>query len=1047
MAESSFVTIQVRVDETNSRGAIDGINQKFGELGIHSTGALKMASSALDEMGHHAASNLDGVRLLSQEFGLRLPRALEAMASRMPIITNTINAALSGIAFVAIAEVAYRAGEAIYKAFDLGGERAREVQKGVADTDLEMRRLNTTIDVQIDKLQQEQAKLEHKPINSMKLTLDEAAAAADNLASKLEEINSKFQKDVLEKMSGNWAANLVTGKLPSGMAELKTMMDEHQKYLNAAKDTSGIIAEDESYGRALQLKLDEFNKKQKDLDKPYGSHGSVSEGNVTTYQPQIDGLKQLMKLQQEELTYSQKNKQRDDAEAKANADRDKEENAKTALEQKLAIMHSEHEAILANMSGQEQAALKLKFDTQELTTRLIGMHEAARIPSAVQELNSKYFAEMSERTVELQRKMTETVSRAQIEAMPEGAGKIDVEHYAKVQQNNTSLTGDERSLANAAAQAEAIRKLGALEGEWELQQDEDAQKDVERFARIQDLETNYAKQAADAQRHIRSTGLDGWVSDYQSAIAAIRAQDDAETARLMQQADALKMTDAQIAQAKQNIDAQANSQIVAQNEQMAHTIASTLESAYKDPVGFIKSQMEKMFFDIIANWIMHLQIFQNLFGKTMGGLQPGAGGAAAGGLGGLLGNILHGGVPSGTAGWGHATAPTAAAGSDTFTPPVLQRSTNSPGISRTVFPDGSRTGGLPAQIAAMAGNTTGLSIPSGTSSTTSGTTGLGSGLPGYGSVSMPGMNVPSVPVPGMGTGVAGGANGVSTALGVGAAGFEAYQATMEAFRGGTTKTAMANSTLKGVLGDAGAGAAIGGPLGAIVGGAIGLGVGLFSDLTGMGGRFGARDYYEKTLFPAIEKDRMGQGSMDFQSAIADVNSIAASGMEYMRKTYGMDAADWVNANYLKKEQTLAAGQIAARAKGGAQYVQMSAAQFHDGGDITGFGSLATSSNEGYIHAMAGETVMNTRAAATHGAVLSAMNGGASATDVARMYLANSPASGGPAVSGGGDTHHHWNVNALDAQSFSSMLKNGGARAITKHLNSYASQYAGDGISG
>jgi hypothetical protein len=235
-------------------------------------------------------------------------------------------------------------------------------------------------------------------------------------------------------------------------------------------------------------------------------------------------------------------------------------------------------------------------------------------------------------------------------------------------------------------------------------------------------------------------------------------------------------------------------------------------------------------------------------------------------------------------------------------------------------------------------------------------------------------------------------------------------------------------------------------IGAAAGAFVGLVAGVTGAIMGEGGRLAARDYYKKAIFPEIEKQRNGAGSRDFQQAISEVNRTASNGLDYMRSHWGGAAAEWVNNNYLLKEQRLADAQLEARAKGGS-YVAMSANQFHTGGEITGFGDFGTSSDEGFFHGKLGETVMNPSASSSHGSVLQAMNSGANATDVARMYLAGSGGGGPQVVSASGGTTHQWNVQALDAKSFDQFLQGGGARTVVKHVNKFASQYAGDGISG
>jgi len=297
----------------------------------------------------------------------------------------------------------------------------------------------------------------------------------------------------------------------------------------------------------------------------------------------------------------------------------------------------------------------------------------------------------------------------------------------------------------------------------------------------------------------------------------------------------------------------------------------------------------------------------------------------------------------------------------------------------------------------------------------------------------------------------GASSAVSTggkAIGVGMAGYEGYNATKAAYESDSI-----GGTFKGALQDAMVGASIGmmfGPAGALIGAGVGALVGLTAGvagmITGQGPRLKARDYYRQTLFPEIEAERHADTS-DYQTAISNVNQIASDGVAYMSQHFGRDAADWVNANYLKKEQQLADAQIEARAKGGEYATSLSAAQFHTGGIIRGFGSFGTSNDEGFIHARLNEAVMNPTAVAMHTPAIHAMNSGASPFDIAKMYLASVPQSSGGQSGGGHSTTQHITIQALDSKSFDHALKNGGARTVQKHLNNLSYAYAGDAASG
>jgi hypothetical protein len=118
---------------------------------------------------------------------------------------------------------------------------------------------------------------------------------------------------------------------------------------------------------------------------------------------------------------------------------------------------------------------------------------------------------------------------------------------------------------------------------------------------------------------------------------------------------------------------------------------------------------------------------------------------------------------------------------------------------------------------------------------------------------------------------------------------------------------------------------------------------------------------------------------------------------------------------------------------------VSAAQFHFGGPIGGFGAMADNTDEGWIRAQRGEFMVQQQAALPHYQALQAINGGASHADMARYYGGSQTKA--PAVDGG-DTHN-WTVHAVDAQSFVDMLMNNphGVRAA---LNLSQSEYSGQG---
>ena len=205
--------------------------------------------------------------------------------------------------------------------------------------------------------------------------------------------------------------------------------------------------------------------------------------------------------------------------------------------------------------------------------------------------------------------------------------------------------------------------------------------------------------------------------------------------------------------------------------------------------------MQQMFFEIVAQWIMQLQVFKDVFGTTMGGLNPvapgAAGGAAAaqqGGVGGAIGSILRGSAP-----WSHSSSSRGAAAAQA-SPGIGSESDSSDGGYVPQF-------GVPAPTSFMGGNSFvgGGSASSGLGGVISaaGTIG-GGGIPGY-SGSIPGMGGTVPTFPGSSSpSVSSAAAGPNSVMGLAGAGMGAYslvQDTRSAFDKG--------NPLQGAIGDAG----------------------------------------------------------------------------------------------------------------------------------------------------------------------------------------------------------------------------------------------------
>ena len=122
---ANVVQIVITVDNAQANAALATTGNALKQAGITAqtssqqlSGAAARGGESLQQLGRHSATSLDAVRLLSQEFGLRLPRALEAMIARSSAASSALQSLVGGAALFAVGEVIYRTGDAVYNLYE-----------------------------------------------------------------------------------------------------------------------------------------------------------------------------------------------------------------------------------------------------------------------------------------------------------------------------------------------------------------------------------------------------------------------------------------------------------------------------------------------------------------------------------------------------------------------------------------------------------------------------------------------------------------------------------------------------------------------------------------------------------------------------------------------------------------------------------------------------------------------------------------------------------------------------------------------------------------
>lgn len=292
---------------------VDRAQAKLKEFGgAHRTTVsdVQATSAALRVLEGNLANNL---------------RAAERFAASLPGVGAALQAAFPVVGVVALlgtlAELPKKAQEAI-DAFNKMAEAPQRIASAFASLNTSAALTNDELRVTNDRLENQIAKLDHKPQNTLKLALDEARLASDKLAESLEKTFSEIQKtleatkisplarlmgesgggDLDQLIGGKSGAGGVTGRIAqiySDYAEkIRSANTEQAKsllYKQRDADLNGVLAD--TLGK-VNAEIDKLNRLQAagrnrvvNQNSPYGGVGpAVSAPSEMKYGEELGRL-------------------------------------------------------------------------------------------------------------------------------------------------------------------------------------------------------------------------------------------------------------------------------------------------------------------------------------------------------------------------------------------------------------------------------------------------------------------------------------------------------------------------------------------------------------------------------------------------------------------------------------------------------------------------------------------------------------------------------------------------------------------------------------
>lgn len=915
--ETSAVQISVNVVDNTSSQVLSGVEQNLNKLGAAGTTSGAKMKQGLEQAGAGALSAREKTRLLTEEFGIRIPRAMQTLISRSEVAQKAMNAL--GTAMIGLAGI--QIGAMMFEAAIQGAEKlwhnVLNVNQAVEDYHAE-----------VAKAKQEDFG-NTKSIETTRLRIDEATESVRKYEA---EVAAQQQK------ARSWDSPLLA-LIPFGLGpalsiyHTKQAHDAQARAMDAQREVDKLTpakAEQQHELTLLKIRRDHPDALGRELaeNQENFAYDAAREGSYDNPFASNAGLEKKQVLDQIARQQAKKEGGRG--------------GAGDAKSQALELARIHEQAYESGLRGSEL------YHAQEAAAIKDLENKGIASATAVNDIHTKFHNEEMNRL---------RAQQAEIDNLRQETGMLGLTGVARIEQEGrnriANLSPDLEPIQRAQAEAE-IRKQTAFAVTEELKKEGDErQKSAAEIAERQ-------RRASNETARIEEEARVKFLSAEKQKTAAIVEELSERLAKYQEELQAQEISQDDYNRRVAAAQMHANAEMIEASREARKKMAGEFESIFKgleDPKRYLKEMGDKAAGNAAA---MLMQRFQqrgqlsqgisehpSLSGDFLGGFgvgkkktsteaakATGSHDASSTPLG--IFSVAQATIQIGSAsiaagiGGGSTAAGNAALSAPGST--SLLASNRSAGLMQSGYTGTS--GGINSSIdnvtqglssakqlnAVIAKQNTwstgaafGLDSKSGNGLMAggSGTTVAGNEVIDASNISAPGSGESSslIGVSKAGSGNMAGAMGTASGvLGVysasqGSGGF-----------GGAAKGAMSGAEAGAMFGPAGM------AVGAVVGGTLGF----------MGSGEQARVYDLKTVRPRIgnDKDAYEQGSMDYLSAYSDLQSLYNEAFK-ATSAMGMAGRRYRN-EHISPEIKEAEGKLSAQEKAGRSMYSASAASYATG---------------------------------------------------------------------------------------------------------------------
>jgi hypothetical protein len=458
MAEAAgSVKIILAVDSTSYSAALDKAKAQLKQLegGMHSAAATTK---------HEMTEAKGTIALLGEQIGVQLPRHIRSFIAELPGVASAMSAAFSAVAVVGIGLAIFEAGKKVYEFMEKTREAAEKNAEAWEKSRDAVRLSNLELDASTIHLQNELAKLEHKPENALAEELTRTAVEARKLDLDLIKATDDARK-LLAEEAPSAMEQFITGA--SGTGYEQKLAKDHSKALREATTEQDQLDESVKYFNSLLERRNELEAVQAGRSTYLSATGETKQTKMrigSTVDTELEATIHLQEQQADEQARIQgtmSDQAAKDAVDKEVKRKDALDAQKQAAEKQMQEWRRELEAVKAvtDFSVQQEAVYwqALADSVKHNSPLLIAATEEANKAAAA--ANKKYQADLLSGWIEGNREFEQQkaddlrISDAIMTGLRESQREID-------QSTKEHEQAARANFENTAAEIEAAQKIG-----------------------------------------------------------------------------------------------------------------------------------------------------------------------------------------------------------------------------------------------------------------------------------------------------------------------------------------------------------------------------------------------------------------------------------------------------------------------------------------------------------------------------------------------------------------------------------------------------------